>query len=102
MVTEVYCLKINFSFENITGSTKSAQNIFSYYQSLSLQLKCQRLQGKDKEYFEPRRNVTSNWKYAQLSANNVFLSKTVHETKKWTEYLLVLEISIVYYAVLIF
>lgn len=82
MVTEVYRLKINFSCENITGSTKSAQNIFSYYQSLSLQLKCQRLQGKDKEYFELRRNVTNNWKYAQLSANNVFLSKNVHETKK--------------------
>lgn len=40
------------------------------------------LQGKDKEHFEPRKNETNNWKYAQLSPYNVFLRKKNVQKKK--------------------
>lgn len=40
------------------------------------------LQGKDKEHFEPRKNETNNWKYAQLSPYNVFLRKKNVQEKK--------------------
>lgn len=58
------------------------------------------LQGKDKEHFEPRKNETNNWKYAQLSPYNVFLRKKMFRKKKWTEDLLVLEISTLYHEIL--